>query len=353
MSRNEAYAYLSNRAGKGFTVIQTMVLSEMDGMTEPNANGDVPLMDLDPRKPNEKYFAHVDYVVNEAARMGLYLALLSTWGAWAVKENHPLFTPRQIFNPENAREYGWYLGKRYKNNSNVIWVLGGDRNPTGYEKVWEGMAAGLREGDGGNHLLTYHPSGQMSSSVFWHTAPWLDFNMFQSGHAWRAVNSYDYISHDYNLKPVKPTIDSETNYEDHPVSFHPSNGWFNDYDVRISCYWNVFAGGLGVTYGCNNIWQMNTGKRPVSYARHTWQESLDLPGAFQMRHLKNLILSRPFFSRIPDQSLLLVTGQKLIASDKKGGNHVQVTRDGSPGKKDATYIMAYTPVGQGCILIRP
>ncbi len=92
---------------------------------------------------------------------------------------------------------------------------------------------------------------------------------------------------------------------------------------------------------------MNTGKRPVAYARHTWQESLDLPGAFQMRHLKNLILSRPFFSRIPDQSLLLVTGQKLIASDDKGSNHVQVTRDGSSGKMDATYIMAYTPVGQG------
>ncbi len=127
------------------------------------------------------------------------------------------------------------MGKRYKDNPNVIWVLGGDRNPTGYEEVWEEMAAGLREGDGGNHLVAYHPSSRMSS-VFWHNAPWLDFNMLQSGHARPAMNSYAYISHDYNLEPVKPAIDSETNYEDHPVSFHPSNGWFNDYDVGISCY---------------------------------------------------------------------------------------------------------------------
>jgi hypothetical protein len=213
LTKNEAYTYLSNRASKGFTVIQCVLLGEINGLTEPNAAGDLALTDMDPSKPNEAYFKHVDAIVDLATDMGLYLALLPTWGSWVMKENHPLFPSHQIFTKENARVYGRFVGNRYKAKKNIIWVLGGDRNPTGYEAVWEAMAAGLKEGDGGSHLMTYHPTGNWSSSVYWQKAPWLDFNMLQSGHATRFVNSYDFIRHDYNQLPVKPTFDAETNYE--------------------------------------------------------------------------------------------------------------------------------------------
>ncbi len=346
LNMNDAYTYLSNRASKGFNVIQCVVLGELNGLTDPNANGDLPFEDLNSDKPNEKYFQHVDKIVALGNSMGLYMAILPTWGAWVMKEEHPLFKPIHLFEPENAYRYGKFIGNRYRNVPGIIWVLGGDRNATGYEKTWEAMAKGLRDGDGGTHLITYHPRGQMSSSAFWQNASWLDFNMNQSGHASRNVNSYDFILNDYNLKPVKPTFDGETNYEDIPVSFHPSNGWFTDYDVRVSSYFSVFAGGFGISYGCNSIWQMNTGKNPFVYARRTWQESLELPGAFQMRYLKNLMESRPFLTRIPDQELLLQTQTSLVPFEGKGMQHMQATRDGSPGKKDATYIMVYMPVGR-------
>lgn len=346
LNHNDAHVYLSNRASKGFTVIQRVILSEINGLIEPDADGDLPLIDLNPDKPNEKYFQHVDDIIAMGTKMGLYMAVLPTWGSWVVQENHPLFKSIQIFNEQNAETYGRFIGSRYKNNPNIIWVLGGDRNATGYEKVWEAMAKGLKEGDGGNHLITYHPRGQMSSSAFWQNSPLIDFNMIQSGHAMHSVNSYEYIEHDYNLKPVKPVLDGETNYEDHPVSFHPSNGWFDDYDVRVSSYFSVFAGGFGITYGCADIWQMNTGEHPIVYARHTWKEALDLPGSFEMRYLKELIESRPFLTRIPDQSLLLPTDTALVPFEGVGTQHLQATRDGTIGKNDASYIMVYMTVGR-------
>ena len=347
LNMKDAYTYLSNRASKEFNVVQCVVLGELNGLTEANANGDLPFEELDTDKPNEKYFQHVDKIVALANSMGLYMAMLPTWGAWVMKEEHPLFKPIHLFDHENAYRYGKFIGSRYKNTTGIIWVLGGDRDATGYEKTWEAVAKGLREGDGGVHLITYHPRGQMSSSAFWQDAGWLDFNMIQSGHASRNVNSYDFISNDYNLKLVKPTFDGETNYEDHPVSFHPSNGWFDDYDVRVSSYYSVFAGGFGITYGCANIWQMNDGSKPIVWARHTWKETLDLPGAFQMRYLKNLIESRPFLTRIPDQSLLLPTQKALVSFEGVGTQHMQVTRDGSLGKNDASFIMLYMGVGRG------
>ena len=63
---------------------------------------------------------------------------------------------------------------------------------------------------------------------------------------------------------------------------------------------------------------------------------MKLPGASQLKHLKNLMLSRPFLRRIPDQNLLLSTTPNDLT-------RVQFTRDGTPGRNDASYVMAYFP----------
>lgn len=347
LNRKEAILYLTDRAAKGFTVIQAVVVAEMNGLTDPNAYGQVPFTDTNAARPNEGYFRYVDELIAAAGKLGLYVALVPTWGSWTVQEKHPLFPPRHFFTKDNSRGFGYFLGHRYRNVPNLIWVLGGDRNPVGYEDTWNRMAEGLKAGDSGKHLITYHPNGGWSSSAFWQQASWLDFNMVQTGHATRFANSYAYIEHDYRQQPVKPVLDAETNYEDGAVSFHPSNGRFTDYDVRVSSYYSVFAGGFGITYGGNDIWQMNTGKNPVAYARNHWKASLQLPGAAQMGYLRKLMESRPFFTRIPDTTLLLPSTRSLLPMEDRPGLHLQATRDGTPGKKDATYVMVYLPAGRG------
>src|SRR6476619_1927856 len=67
LSREEADKYLKRRSEQGFTVIQAVVLAEMDGLHKPNAYGQTPLLQDDPSKPNEKYFEHVDYIIDKAA----------------------------------------------------------------------------------------------------------------------------------------------------------------------------------------------------------------------------------------------------------------------------------------------
>src|SRR5690606_24976609 len=80
LNREEADRYLQNRAEKGFTVIQAVVLAELDGLKTPNPYGDLPFHDNDPSRPNEAYFQHVDYIVDKAASLGLYIGMLPTWG---------------------------------------------------------------------------------------------------------------------------------------------------------------------------------------------------------------------------------------------------------------------------------
>ena len=80
LNRQEVDKYLTDRAEKGFTVIQTVILAELDGLNTPNAYGDKPLIDNDPSKLNENYFKHVDYIISKAEELGLYIGLLPTWG---------------------------------------------------------------------------------------------------------------------------------------------------------------------------------------------------------------------------------------------------------------------------------
>jgi hypothetical protein len=76
----EAETYLENRRQKGFTVIQAVILAELDGLNTPNHNGDKPLIDNDPLRPNEAYFAFVDSLIRLAESKGIFIGLLPTWG---------------------------------------------------------------------------------------------------------------------------------------------------------------------------------------------------------------------------------------------------------------------------------
>ena len=305
LDREEADMYLANRASKGFTVIQAVVLAELDGLQAANPYGNVPLLDNDPLKPNEDYFNHVDYIVGKAASLGLMIGMLPTWGD---KFNKKWGVGPEVFTPANAFEYGRFLGNRYK-EAPIIWILGGDRNPEDEEDLMivREMARGLETGDGGKHLMTYHPQGGNNSSQWFHNDDWLDFNFFQSGHGPRDAPNYEHTLLNYSLEPVKPAMDGEPRYEDHPVRFKPMEyGWFSDFDVRQAGYWSMFSGACGHTYGNHNIWQMwQENRKPVSSARTNWRRALDHSGAFQMGYMRAFFEAYPWQEMMPDQRLIL------------------------------------------------
>ena len=333
LNREEAAAYLEDRAGKGFNVIQAVVLAELDGLNTPNPYGDCPLVDNDLTRPDEAYFRHVDAVVDKAESLGIYIGMLPTWGD---KWNKKWGVGPVVFTPASAAAYGEFLGRRYKDKP-IIWILGGDRPPENetHLAIIRSMAHGLRKGDGGNHLMTYHPSGGRNSATWFHNDDWLDFNMFQSGHAAANLPNYKTTLENYNRKPVKPTLDGEPRYEDHPINWKPENGWFDEYDVRQAAYWSVLSGACGHTYGNHNIWQMwQPGRKPVSSARTPWPEALDYPGAAQMGYMRRLLESCRFQDLVPDLALLA-----KLSGD--GPDHVSVARTA-----DRHIALIYLPTGK-------
>ncbi len=337
LDREEAVRYLEDRVEKGFTVIQAVVLSQIGGLTDPNTYGHLPLIDNDPTQPNEKYFEHVDFIVDKAEELGLFIGMLPTWGSYwkRVNKNGPF-----LLNKENAQAYGKFLGERYKNKP-IIWILGGDQNIESDEErdIIHAMAWGLKVGDEGTHLMTYHPRGPGLSSDYFHDAEWLDFNMFQSSHGARDHDNGLFTENDYALSPPKPTLDGEPRYESIQVGFYFEDmnfcNRFEAYDVRQAAYWSFLAGACGHTYGNNNIWQMwEPGRQPVIGANIPWYEALDHPGAFQMGYVRKLFESRPFIDLRPAQEMLL-------DGSKNGGAKIRVAC-----AVDGSFAFVYSPRGE-------
>jgi hypothetical protein len=346
LSREQADRYLQDRAAKGFTVIQAVALAELQGHSDPNAYGHLPLTDLDPAKPatkdgaNNDYWDHVDYIVAKANSLGLTVGFLPTWGSlWhdKIKDDKPLFTR------QNAQDYGEFLGKRYKDAA-LIWVLGGDRKVENDEQkeVIRAMARGLKRGDGGSHLMTFHPPGGAGSAQWFHEDDWLDFNMRQNGHVVEFNGRYEATAADYARTPVKPVIDGEPVYEDHPVSFKAKElGHSVAADVRRPLYWDLFSGACGHTYGHHSVWQMyDKGRKPINGPLMPWHEAIDQPGAAQMQHGRRLLESRPFLTRMPDDSIV-VPAEVATSVPGAGTRRYVATRDA-----EGTYAMVYLPVGR-------
>jgi len=335
--RDEVRRYLENRARKGFNVIQACaIMGYSVGLDRPNAEGNRPLIDHDPTRPDVRtqndFWDFVDFTFDVAASNGLYIALLPVWGTYISGRPEP--DHGKFFNPENMQTYGAWIAERYWGRPNLIWVNGGDC-AEGYEE-WCALGSTLRHTDP-DHLISYHPRGGQSSSTVYHAENWLDINMCQSGHSVNPETDENHriIDNDYRLLPAKPVLDGEPCYEGLPknIRLDPALGYWRDTDVRRRAYWSVFAGACGFTYGNNSVHlfygpddDFNQG------AEIDWPEALDAPGAFQMVHLKDLVLSRPSGGRIPDQA--------MVAGDSGGGyDHVRALRgDG--------FAMVYTATGR-------
>ena len=283
-SRSQAVAYLKNRGAKGFTVIQGVLAWGLGSGFEnkvplANAAGDKPWLNDNPATPNDAYFKHVDYLVDFANKHGLILAMLPTWGFYVNEV--------KVVNVQNARLYGRWLGSRYRNAPNVVWVNGGDRIPTGFEDVYRELARGLREGDGETHLITYHPCGWRSSSQFFHDEDWLGFNMIETWTEWSKIHPA--VMSDALRTPVKPVVLGEGAYENGPE--YPQ-GPITPLIVRRQAWGTVMAGGFH-TYGQDQMWRMGPG----------WDSTFDTPGAAQVCKMKEILSALNWWELVPDQSV--------------------------------------------------
>lgn len=291
--------YLTTRAGQGFSVVFAPLVFSKEASPIAGDAYRVPFVGGSLTRPNGAYFDRCRTVVAEAASRGLTMCIMPIWHtAW--KDDLRAMTEAQV------REYGRWVGARFAAYDNIIWCMGGDWAPTDTldRNIVRWMAEGVTSGYP-DPLLTFHPLGDRRSSTWFHSAPWLDYNMFQEKNP-GSSDQYMIARLDYALTPARPTVQGEFGYE----YYIDGQRWpmIDDRLIRRSCWWSFLSGAMGYTYGRRGVWQFNA-QSQFSYAfEGPWDSLLDSPGARHVGHFSAFLRGRPWHRLAPDLTGTFATG---------------------------------------------
>lgn len=348
LTREEVDLYLDHRKELGFKVIQSVAHWSPHGggmdrspdnaanayghrpftgsESSPNTGEPLVVEGGSSKSPND-YWDNADYVIEAVRKRGMYIAVLPTWAAQTVSGTNE-------YNEDEARIYGAFLGARYKDVPNIIWVLGGDTKAQfdawdknqKYAKfdrrqIYRAMAEGIANGVAGGEpawdekhsawdavLMTYHPDGDASfnSSTWFHSDVWLDVNGVE---VWKEVDKVHRIMlNDYQrIGPIKPSVFLEGSYE--YGTYRHECGWVTPVRVRRQFYHTFFAGGAGHTYGAGPIWAMrgNDGDYNCGY---TWQQALNFPGGRQVAVIgQDFLIEHDWSAWVPNGRVINGVGE--------------------------------------------
>ncbi len=322
VSLEDAEVYLTDRAAKGVNAINVNLIETAFSDQDPpwkNVNGEVPFSPLpdtyilDFSKPNEAYWAHVDAVLAAAAEKDILVFAFPAYMGWMQQFDGWSYA-LDANGVARMRAYGEFLGKRYANQPNLIWVAGGDWGPSGptYELADEVAAwvAGIRAHDT-THLWTAHGGQQSGTEAYGYLN--LDLN---TTYRYPPTQVPEAVQVDVRRTPRIPVVFFE--------------GWYeNEYStttaqLRYQAYTSILGGAMGQFYGNNPIWEFGDG----------WKQALNDPGAQDMVHVAELFRSRPFHQLVPDDAGSVVTGPRGSLLD---GTYVAAARAES-GVTSVVYV---------------
>jgi hypothetical protein len=286
--RAEGWAtYFADRAARGFNAVIVNAIEALFTADPPRTvDGVEPF--LEPgvlTRPNPAYWDRVDAMLDVAAGHGMYVLLAPLYlgyidphfpGFGFTRRDEGWHPAVRAAGEDGCRTYGAYLGARYRDRDNLVWVIGGDRNPGELLPHVRAFVAGIKEHDEG-HLMTAHVHPDASPVEQYEGDAWLTLNQTYS---YQIVHRK--LIDDWRRSPARPFVLFESTYEgEHDAT---------ELQVRRQAWWALTCGATGQFLGNFHVWLMAPG----------WQASLDSAGARSMAVLGSFVREVPWWTTEPD-----------------------------------------------------
>jgi hypothetical protein len=291
LTREDVVLYLDDRRARGFNTLLVNLIEHAFATNAPaNAYGEPPFLTPgDYSTPNGAYFRHADWVLRRAAERGLLVLLTPSYLGWGGGSSG-WYDAMAANGTAPLRRYGEYLGRRYRNFTNILWVDGGDYDPPRKGLV-RAIAKGIQRYDP-RALHTAHTAPETVAIEYWGGEPWLQVN-----NVYTYGPVYGPALEQYRRPERMPFFLLESAYEnEHGVT---------ERSLRTQAYHAVLSGAAGQVFGNNPIWHFDAGG--LYSAPVTWQQALDSRGAQSMTHLRNLLTAFRWWTLKPDRRAILLT----------------------------------------------
>lgn len=322
LSVDDAKKLIDIRKSQGFSAIQTILVPWGAGRSS-SARG-AAFTNNDLTKPNEAYFSAVDQIMDYAETKGMVLYIPPLWmannGGWAYSEygeGDP--TPSQAA----FTSFMTWVGNRYKNQGNIIWVMGGDDEIGTSTSLKIAGANALRAADP-NHLMTYHPRW---AEYGLKDQPWFDFYAFQKNDI-TAPYPYQQVREALGISPTKPVLDAEPPYE--PSTAMQSGNVTTALMNRRFGWWAALSGAMGVVYGGpQGSWAVGYKSSP------NWSSDIERTQAKHTGNINKILSPLGWQKLSPDwDSATVISGRGSYG----GTDYVTAGR-----ADDGSLIVAYVP----------
>jgi hypothetical protein len=293
LSKEDAVYYLEDRKNKGFNVLLVNLIEKKFSDNAPaNYYGDLPFTDKGFTTPNEAYFSHADHVISEAARRGILILLCPLYLGYGCGDEGWCSEVKEATH-EDMREWGRYIGNRYKDFDNIVWCIGGDTDPTPVKDKVLQFVHGIRENNT-RHMFTSHNQRGSFAAGPWPDESWLNINNIYPKIKWL----YQDCKSAYQHSPTTPFFLVESIYENEHNS--------TQQQLRSQAYWTVLSGGFGHIFGNCPIWHFDS--VPDWCGIEDWKAQLDSQGSLSMMYLQQLFKSRKWHLLEPDFQHEVLTG---------------------------------------------
>jgi hypothetical protein len=327
LTDGEIDTYLSARRAQGFNAIQFQLMTHHSGCAVGGGSvdryGHTPFTtgDLDWTNPSEAYWSRVDSILNKLkARDMLALVTPAYLGSGCVFSTEGWCPAMDAQTTQQMAAFGAFIGQRYRNQGNIVWIAGGDANPLDYPgmdgKV-DALMSALAAADTSHQLITGHASRHVTAFEAFGAHPWLTLNSAYDGETCPDDSMADQIRTEFQRTPVKPLHSIEQRYD----------GEGADADCLAAQFlWSALGGGVGQSYGNGLVWNFSSG----------WNDpgsGINSPIASVHTNSAKLVRSRRFWLFSPDYA------HTVVLSGFGSGTSTVATARASDGET----VMSFVP----------
>jgi len=337
LSEEDEAAFIDSVKNKGFNTLLVSIISFDTRFAggPPNWQGIAPFTkQWDFSTYNKAYFKHVDRFLKMAENKGMLVILVACYLGY--KDDAKQGWWNELLDANNSvaksRQYGEFIGKRYKNARNIIWLAGGDNNGEGalYPHL-DNIIQGIKTFDKG-HLWTGHFDAAPGTG--WPTASklygkYIDIDgLYDFTESTLGKDVVQYQSELAQYKKGKMIFQLDQSYE-HDIPHGEDNE--NYQWIRRKNYDGLLSGCAGTSFSPGQV-------NNQCYVFTNWRPLMNTTGMQQVQACFN------FFDRVEWYNLVPIEGDDIIIAGRgESGKIDYVCAARTANKKQ---LIAYMPAGK-------
>jgi hypothetical protein len=333
VSTTDWSAYLAARAAQGVNslIVDAVAWNLIRGAGVPGSpdaytagqtyDGIHPFTNNDITTPNPTYWSRVDAMVAAARTYGITLFIYAV-------DNYQ-FGAGEVMNgvsDSSAVTLGRFLGNRYKNAPNIVWLFGNDYPPSAApDSRMRSVLTGIR--DAGDHHM-------FSASLMYHLSYTYDGATWTDADFWSVYTypvQYDPMKRAYDHLPTRPAVMIEAAY----IGESYTNG-DAPLTIRKQIGWSLSQGGAGDFVGTEDWW-----------FKSGWQTRLTRSEVVQAATLRSIFEAVEWWRLVPSTTFVTSgAGTRLTATNSNpGATDWPAANDyaSSAVSADGTLAMVYLP----------